>query len=281
MRSENVSRISRRRRSEPLRGAARLALRLSRGLVIAALALAAQGVFHAPAALAQPAATEDAKRAARELANKGYELYEAGDYTKAIQFFRDAEARFHAPTLLVIQARAHEKIGGLVEAQALYEKVAAEELAADAPKEFVEAQASAKAALEDIGPRIAFVKIVLKGMTADKVKITVDEVEVPAARLLEPIPANPGTRKIAATIGGDDGGRTVFQTVTLKEGVTKQIQLVFRPGGSVTAGELPPSGGGCASCEIGSLGAGDGAPPAVLGAAAAAALTALRRRRKK
>ena len=253
---------------------------VSRGLVAVALSLAAQAVFDVPRALAQPAATDDAKRAARELANKGYELYEAGDYEKAIQFFRDAEARFHAPTLLVIQARAQEKIGGLVEAQALYQKVAAEELAEGAPKEFVEAQDSAKAALEDLGPRIAFVKIVLKGMTADKVKITVDGAEVPAARLLEPIPANPGTRKIAATIGGDDGGRTVFQTVTLKEGVTKQIQLVFRPGGSVTAGELPPSGGGCASCEIGSLRGAEGAPPALFAAAAVGLLAAARRRRR-
>ena len=245
-----------------------------------ALSLAFEVACPSPSALAQPAAADDAKREARELANKGYEYYEAGDYAKAIQFFRDAEAKFHAPTLLVIQARAQEKNGGLVEARTLYQKVADEQLPADAPKEFVDAQAGAREALAGLEGRIAFVKIVLKGMTADRVQITVDGVEVPAARLLQPIPANPGTRKIAATIGGDDGGRTVFQTVSLKEGVTKQIQLVFRPGGSVTAGELPPTGGGCASCEIGSLRGAEGAPPALFGAAAAVLLAAARRRRK-
>lgn len=232
-------------------------------------------------ASAQPAASEDDKRAARELANKGYELYEAGEYARAIKLFLDAEKRFPAPTILLVAARSEEKLERFVEAQAHYRRIVDMELSPDAPKEFVDAKASAAEALPQLTGRIAFVKIVLKGMTADRVQITIDDAEVPQAKVLEPIPQNPGTHKIVATIGGDDGGRSVFQSVTLKEGTTKQIQLVFRPGGSLTSGELPPSGGGCASCEIGSLRGNAGTPEALLAAATLAIFFGARRRRHR
>ena len=203
-------------------------------------------------ALSQPAASDDEKRAAKELANKGYEQYEAGEYDKAVKLFVEAAKHFPAPTILLVTARSEEKLDRFVEAQGHYRRIVDMELAPDAPKEFADAKAAAEEALPKLSGRIAFVKIVLKGMTADRVQITIDDAEVPRGKVLEPIPQNPGTHKIVATIGGDDGGRSVFQSVTLKEGVTKQIQLVFRPGGSLTSGELPP-GGGCASCEIGTL----------------------------
>ncbi len=217
-------------------------------------------------ALAQPAVSEDEKRAAKELANKGYEQYEAGEYDKAVKLFVEAAKHFPAPTILLVTARSEEKLERFVEAQGHYRRIASMELAPDAPKEFADAKAAAEEALPKLSGRIAFVKIVLKGMTADRVQITIDDAEVPQAKILEPIPQNPGTHKIVATIGGDDGGRSVFQSVTLKEGVTKQIQLVFRPGGAITSGELPP-GGGCASCEIGNLRGHDSSPEALLAAA--------------
>lgn len=230
-------------------------------------------------AFADAAADDDAKKKARELANSGFEQFEAGEFDKAIALFKQADATFHAPTILLLLARAHEKKEDFVSARAVYRKIADEQLAADAPKEFVEAQKTAKDAADSLDGKIAFVKIVLKGATKQTVQISIDGVEVPGARLSEAIPANPGTRKIAATIGGDDGGRTVFQTVTLKEGTTKQIQLVFRPGGVVTAGELPPQGGGCASCEIGSLNSRGDAGQALFGVALAISAAALRRQR--
>jgi len=245
-------------------------------MIILGLAAASAG---APLSVAaQPAAPDTgARRAARELADKGFEHYEAGDYAKAIPFLRDAEARFHAPTLLLMLGNAHVKLGKLVEAMVFYDRVASEQLASDAPTEFVNAQTEAKATLASLAPRIATLKIVLKGTTADKVRITIDDVEIPAANVLKPLAADPGTHKIVASIGGDDGGRAVFQSVTLKEGMTKQIQLVFRPGGPVTP---PPAAGGCASCEIAAP-RGDGeAKISGLAAVALGLVAALRRRRR-
>lgn len=230
------------------------------------------------AAAAQGASPDDAKREARKLADKGYEHFEAGEYDRAIPFFRDAEAKFHAPTLLLIQGHAHAKMGRIVAACALYRQVVDEKLPADAPQAFVDAQTDAGKKLDELTPKIATLKIVLKGMTPDRVKVSIDDVEIPESKVLEPIPQDPGTHKVTATIGGDDGGRAVFQTVTLKEGVTKQIQLVFRPGGPV-ASEVPPNGGGCASCEVARRDGQSGAPLALVASALTLALAAARRRR--
>lgn len=244
-------------------------------LAVAPCALATSVVRERPAA-AQPASAETAKRLARELADKGYEHYEAGEYAQAVVYFRQAEAKFHAPSILLMQANSHEKLGQLVEALPLYEAIVAEPLAEDAPQEFRDAQAEAKATVERVRVRIATLKIVLKGMTADRVRVTIDGVEIPQEKVLEPIPQNPGTHKVEATIGGDESGRAVFQSVTLKEGMTKQIQLVFRPGAPVGP---PPSSGGCASCEVGGARGAEGLPAGVVGSLAVALLSF--RRRKK
>lgn len=255
--------------------------RLRRTLGAVILTLAASGGApprDAAAQPAQPAQSDDWRRqAARELANKGYEHYEAGEYAKAIQYFKDAEARFHAPTLLLITAKAHVKIGQYVEARDAYQRIIDEQLPADAPKEFLDAQEEAKKAVDLAAAKIATLKITLKGMVPEKIRLTIDDVEIPTEKVLAPLPQNPGTHRIVATLGGDEGGRAVFQSVTLKEGTTKQVQLVFRPGDPVTT---PPAQGGCASCEIQApRGAGDGAAGALAGVAVGLC-AALRRRRR-
>jgi hypothetical protein len=231
-------------------------------------------------AAAQPAppaqSDEDAKAAARELANRAYEHYQAGEYGRAAIYFRDAEARFHAPTLLLMQAHSHRHLGQLVEARAIYQKIVDEQLKENATKEFIDAQSEAKKQVELMGARIATLKITFKGMSADKVHVSIDDVEIPTAAVLQPMPQNPGTHKIVATLGGDEGGRAVYQSVTLKEGTTKTVQLVFRASGPT---EVPPTTGGCASCEIASP-RGPAGPLALSLAMTVTALTALRRRRR-
>lgn len=234
----------------------------------------------APPAFAQPAQpAKDPKQAARELADKGYEQLQTGDYAKAIEFFRQAEALYHAPTLLLMQANAYVKLEGYVEALALYRRVADEKLAPDAPQEFRDAQAEAIKGADKLTGRIATLKIVFKGTTADKVRVTIDGVEIPTEKVLGPILQNPGNHKVEATLAAEEGGRSVFQSVTLKEGTTKQIQLVFRAGATNGPEPVPPSRG-CASCEIG-LPAGGSAPlEGALSLAVIGVLARLRRRRK-
>jgi hypothetical protein len=182
-----------------------------------------------------PQSTEEAKAAARELANRGYELYQAGNYKEAIQYFRDAEARFHAPTLLIMQAKAHENINNLIEARGLYMQIARESLPDNASKEFKQAHKEATDAVERIKGRIPKLKIVLTGGKPEHVQVTIDGIPVPNSILERPLEVNPGVRKVVATIETKDGGRSVYQTANLREGRIKQIKIVLRAGGAVVA----------------------------------------------
>lgn len=234
-----------------------------------------------PPASGQTQVDSPAKKEARELANRGYEHFQAGEYKKAVGLFEQAEAKFHAPTIMYMWGQAHELSGGLVEAQALYKRIVEETLPSDAPQEFRDAQTKARSSLDGLTGRTSLLKIVLKGMTADKVKVTIDDKEIATAALAGPIPQNPGTHKIVASIGGDDGGRAVFQSVTLKEGTTKQIQLVFRPGGP-SGGAVAAGSGGCASCEIGARSkAADARAPTVAAMLGLAAMLRRMRRRSR
>ncbi|MCK6592173.1 MAG: hypothetical protein L6Q76_31855 [Polyangiaceae bacterium] len=188
-------------------------------------------------AFAQTDATEEAKNEARALADKGYEHFEAGEYQKAIQLFHEADTKFHAPTLVLMQGHAQRKSGNLIEARALYQRVANETLPPDATKEFRDAQAEANAALSELTGKTGYLKIILTGGTADKVQISVDGLPVPPSKIGQPIEMNPGKRRIEAIIDAEEGGRSVFKQVVIKPGRTKQIQLAFKKSGIVVEGQ--------------------------------------------
>lgn len=188
-------------------------------------------------ALAQTDATEQAKSEARALADKAYEHFEAGEYQKAIQLFHEADTKFHAPTLVLMQGHAQRKSGNLIEARALYQRVANETLPPDATKEFRDAVAEANAAVSELTGKTGYLKIVLTGGAADKVQISIDGLPVPPSKLGQPMEMNPGKRRIEAIIDGEEGGRSVFKTVVIKPGRTKQIQLAFKKSGIVVEGQ--------------------------------------------
>lgn len=227
---------------------------------------------------ADPAAIEEAKNAARELGDEGYDFFEKRDYKRAIERFRAADARFHAPPFLVMQAHAHVELNQLVEARALYKSVANETLPEGASEQFQEAQAVARKRLPLIEARIPSLRVRVKGIDPKKVTIAIDNVEMPSRILDEPVPQNPGTRKVVASVEASDGGRAAFQTVVLKEGTTKTITIAFRAANPVQGAQTPKASGGCASCEVASP--RDGGGVAVLSALALALSAIVRRRRR-
>jgi hypothetical protein len=186
---------------------------------------------------AQTDANDQAKSEARELADKGFEYFEAGQYQKAIQLFHQADEKFHAPTLVLMQGHAQRKSGNLIEARQLYQRVVNETLPPDATKEFRDAQAEANAALSELTGKTGYLKIVLTGGAADKVQISIDGLPVPPSKLGQPMELNPGKRRIEAIIDAEEGGRSVFKTVLIKPGRTKQIQLAFKKSGIVVEGQ--------------------------------------------
>src|SRR4051812_10782251 len=107
-----------------------------------ALAIASTSIAAAPPPMGPTGASASAadREAARGFAEKGYELFQHGDYRRALDFFTQAEKRFHAPPHYLYIARSDAKLGMLRDALVAYRRLAEETLGSDAPGPFKEAQ---------------------------------------------------------------------------------------------------------------------------------------------
>lgn len=155
------------------------------------------------------------REAARNFAGKGYEALEAGKYQRAIDLFKQAESRFHAPPHWLYMARAQIKLGRLVDARASLERILSEKLAADAPGPFKEAQASARTELRDLEPKIPSLTVVIEGEAPPGARVLVDDEPVSREDLGRPVPRNPGPHLIK---GEAPGLPAVVRTVVLEAG---------------------------------------------------------------
>ena len=71
-----------------------------------------------------PAAEPDGDRAlAIKWANKAQDRFDAGDYQGTIDALREAQKHARPPTFAVLLAEAHEKLGKLLEAEAIYQLI--------------------------------------------------------------------------------------------------------------------------------------------------------------
>ena len=172
--------------------------------------------------LAANAQTADEIAGARASAQSGAKAFEAGNYQEALDLFSRAESLVHAPPHLLWQARAHEKLGQLVQARELYIRLQREELAPDAPPAFVEAKEAADAELEALEPRLAQLTISIKQPAPEGIQVVMDGKEVATALIGVPRPANPGDHELHTTIRGVEGPS---QNVTLVEGGRQSIEL--------------------------------------------------------
>lgn len=185
---------------------------------LAVISLTSPGTAQAPP-------DEAARAAARTLAETGRKRFEAGDYARAIEAFRDAEKYFRAPTITVKRAASHEKLGQLLEAQAIYKQVAQEQLAPDAPSEFWNAQEEAKKSLTSLETRIPKVEIVVSHAPAGT-KVTLDGKALESATLARPLRLNPGKYTVAIE---PPGAARVTRGLDLKEGSTEKVELDLAP----------------------------------------------------
>jgi hypothetical protein len=184
----------------------------------AAWALVVVGLCAARPALAGPSGDEaQRKKLARQLADRAYELYTAGDYTRAIEAFKVADETYHAPTLVYALAKAHVKARHLLAARALLDKLSAEKLPADAPEAFIVAQSSAKEDVKAVIAAIPTLEVRLRGAVAS-VTVTIDGA-----------PATPGARteldpgKHEVTVSHDGARET--RSVGLAEGAHESMDI--------------------------------------------------------
>lgn len=174
------------------------------------------------------AGLEERKRLARELALEGFDLMQSGDYKGSIQLFIKAEKNYHAPTIVLLMAEAHQKLGKLVEARTLYARVASEELPRSAPLEFYEAQREAKRQMDALDKMLPTLQVLVPGAEPHRVMVTVDGARL--SPFSQPHQQNPGRHVVAVSY---DGGRPVTQEIALQE---RAVERVVVPLEAVEAG---------------------------------------------
>lgn len=218
-------------------------------------AVAIVATLASPALAAGPTFAD--REAARALSGKGYEAFEAGQYRKAIDLFRQAEARFHAPPHLLYIGRAQFKLGELMAAAATFRRILDEKLAADAPGPFREAQASARAEHDEVEVLIPSVTISPEGEIPQGTVFTVDGHPLDAAALARPVRLDPGVHVITAQ---PPGRPAVERRVSLKLGGGDDTR-VHLPVVARTPGWVP---GAAVSFVLSGLGVGAGVAGTVL-----------------
>ena len=180
--------------------------------------------------------TLEEKAAARALATQGSEALERQQFAQALDFVSRAEAIFHAPTHVLMIARAQVGLGKLVAAHETYLKLTREQLSPDAPSAFRNAQQTAQTEAAALEPRLASLRVTLVGPDQEKAEVKLDTETVPSALIGVFRPMDPGKRELSVTLPGQP---TVRSAVELQEGEKRDVALASPE--SVTPGNPEPS----------------------------------------
>jgi len=183
------------------------------------------------------AQTEEEIAGARSAATQGVKAYEAGDYAQALDLFQRAESLVHAPPHVLFMARAHEKLGHLVTARELYNKIMRENLPASAPQAFRDAQTAAEEEIKTVEPRLARLTVSVEVPVGVVPVVTMDGKEVPAALLGVPRPVDPGEHVVEAKA---EGYLPAQQRTALSEGGTGTLALKLEVDPNAVVAAPPP-----------------------------------------
>ncbi|HEV8549542.1 MAG TPA: hypothetical protein VGQ57_10955, partial [Polyangiaceae bacterium] len=155
--------------------------------------------------VAAPAAAQENQAenvaAARSLGIEGVQLAEAGKCPEAIEKLLRAEALYHAPTILGRLGECQVNVGQIVMGTENLNRVVREQLPANAPKAFKDAQARAQKALDAALPRIGHLTVIVEPKEA-KIAVTVSGVSVPSALVGVERPTDPGKHEVVASAPG-------------------------------------------------------------------------------
>ena len=185
---------------------------------------------------------EKTKAAARQLAQDGARALAAGRDSEAQDLLDRAYELYPAPTIAVLEARALERLGRLVEAAEHYEKARRSPLVANGSDAFRNAVAEADREVHDLRPRIPQLTITIDGVPPDRAELDVelDGAQVPRELIGVRRPVDPGEHRITARVGT---GPQVERVVQLSERQDQRVVLAVtalqEPAGMIAAQASP------------------------------------------
>lgn len=171
------------------------------------------------------AQTDEQRSGARAIATEGASAFKAGRYQEAVDLFAKAESLVHAPPHLLFLARSHAKLGQLVKAREAYLKIVKEQLPANAPVAFRDAQSAAADELKAVEPHIGALQVNLTGAeNARDLVLTIDGQPVSSVLVGVAQPIDPGEHQIAAHA---TGLRAAPASVTIHDAERQSITLAL------------------------------------------------------
>jgi len=207
----------------------------------------------APAAFAQDQPQAESIAAARSLGMQGIKMADAGDCQGAIEKLSRAESLYHAPSILGRLGECQVKVGQVVLGTENLNRVVREQLAANAPKAFRDAQERAKGVLSAALPKIAHLTVRVEPPDA-KPQVSVGGAAIPPALIGVERPTDPGTHEVVISAPGYLDQKS---SVTLAEGGSQELAVKLEKDPAVAAATPPPP---VAATPI--VTAGPTAPPA-------------------
>jgi hypothetical protein len=193
----------------------------------------------APAALAQEQPQAESVAAARSLGLQGIKLADSGDCKGAIEKLSRAESLYHAPSILGRLGECQVNVGQVVLGTENLNRVVREELSANAPKAFKDAQTRARSVLNAALPKIAHLTVKVDPADA-KPQVMVGGSPIPPALIGVERPTDPGTHEVVVSAPGYLEQKS---SVTLAEGGTQElaIKLEKDPNAVATTAAPPPT----------------------------------------
>lgn len=229
-------------------------------------------------ALSIPARADDARKSdAKAIATRGDGEFYAGRCDRAIPLWREAEAAYHAPTILLRIARCEAILGRISAAAAMLEAIGREALDGDAPPAFFTAREQARREAPLVRARVAAIEIAVDAGERAPVVIEIDG-EAPRAR--GPVfEVDPGERSIRVRTGASswqstmklrDGERVSMRVSLSAEPEPRSPRIQRALGVAAIA-----TGGAAAALGVGlSIGGAQDRAPRALGVAGKGALAA-------
>lgn len=166
------------------------------------------------------------EQAARGLFREGLSAYEAHDYARAIDKYREAYARWKNPKILANLGTAAWEAGRYVEAAEAYDRFLDEAPSNDTNRAEVEK------ARKEVLPRVGTLDIRVSGGTA---ALIIDGKSIDTPRL-DRIRIDPGVRTIE---GVGAGGLHARQTVNVAAGATVVVELALSAASDGSAPQAP------------------------------------------